>query len=262
MERFFSERRKIYFDRLHSVIYDEANKGDIVFLGKGSQMLLISFGCALDVMVTGSLGNRIQAVIKEGHIDEEVAKKIIEQSNHNRAGFLRFAFDKNWLDPTLYDVIINTDKLNVESAVRMVVDASKSDEIKTCGIESVNILGKLALERKVESVLLETGLMCPHVATSVESTDTVRVYGLAHSANEKERIEEGYEFKEQGYDLDKVTVQISFELGRNPEQVWELDRHPITFKARCLLCYWAARKLRFSATGPIRTVCLNLNENL
>ena len=64
----------------------------------------------------------------------------------------------------------------------------------------------------------------------------------------KERLEERYQLKAQGYDLDKVTVRVSSELGIDPEQVWMPGKHPITVKARSLLCYWAVRKLGFSAT--------------
>ena len=34
----------------------------------------------------------------------------------------------------------------------------------------------------------------------------------------------------------------------DPEQVWRAGKHPITVTARSLLCYWAVRKLGFSAT--------------
>jgi len=64
----------------------------------------------------------------------------------------------------------------------------------------------------------------------------------------KERLEERYELKTQGYDLDKVTIRVSSELGIDPEQVWRPGKHPLTVKARSLLCYWAVRKLGFSAT--------------
>jgi REP element-mobilizing transposase RayT len=64
----------------------------------------------------------------------------------------------------------------------------------------------------------------------------------------KERLEERYGLKRQGYDLDKVTIRVSSELGIEPEQVWMPGKHPITVKARSLLCYWAVRKLGFSAT--------------
>jgi REP element-mobilizing transposase RayT len=64
----------------------------------------------------------------------------------------------------------------------------------------------------------------------------------------RERLEERYRLKAQGYDLDKVTIRVSSELGIEPEQVWAPGKHPLTVKARSLLCYWAVRKLGFSAT--------------
>lgn len=64
----------------------------------------------------------------------------------------------------------------------------------------------------------------------------------------KERLEERYRLQAQGYDLTKVTIRVSSELGITPEQVWKAGKHPLTVKARSLLCYWAVRKLGFSAT--------------
>ncbi len=64
----------------------------------------------------------------------------------------------------------------------------------------------------------------------------------------KERLDERYRLKAQGYDLDKVANRVSSELGITPEQVWLPGKHPITVKARSLFCYWAVRKLGFSAT--------------
>ena len=64
----------------------------------------------------------------------------------------------------------------------------------------------------------------------------------------RERLEERCQLKAQGYDLDKVTIRVSSALGIDPEQVWRLGKQPITVKARSLMCYWAVRKLGFSAT--------------
>ena len=64
----------------------------------------------------------------------------------------------------------------------------------------------------------------------------------------QERLEERYRLRAQGYDLEKVTMRVSSELGIDPEQVWTAGKHPLTVKARSLLCYWAVRKLGFSAT--------------
>jgi putative transposase len=48
--------------------------------------------------------------------------------------------------------------------------------------------------------------------------------------------------------LEKITIRVSSELVVDPEQVWAAGKHPITVKARSLMCYWAVRKLGLSAT--------------
>jgi len=188
LERFFSEKPKIYLDRLQSVIYEVAKKGNAVFFGRGGKFLLQSFDCAFHILVTGSMEKRIQRVMEENHVGREIAEKIISRSDHDKKAFIRFAYDEDWLNPRLYDLLLNTDKLSTDSAVRMIVDAAKSDEIKSCGIDSVQLLGKLSLNRKVESVLLEAGVMNLHLFFTVEEPDSVMLYGIVNSSEEKEKI--------------------------------------------------------------------------
>jgi hypothetical protein len=95
--------------------------------------------------------------------------------------------------------------LSVESAAKMVVDAARSEEIKTCGTDSVRLLGKLSLQRKVESALLEAGVTNQHVFFTVEDADSVRVYGLTYSLEEKENVEKVLEGIK---DIKKVTNEL------------------------------------------------------
>ena len=188
-EKIFSERPKISLDRLQSVIFEVAKNGDAVFFGRGSQLLLRSFDCALHVLLTGSREKRIERVTDEKMVGKELAERIIERSDHDKKSFLRFAFDEDWLNPHLYDIVLNTDKLTLDSAVRVIVDASRSEGIRACGIDSVKLLAQLALQRKVESAFLETGVLNPHLFFSVEDPETVKIYGFVNSPEEKEEIE-------------------------------------------------------------------------
>jgi len=189
-EMFFSEKPKVYLDRLQSVIFEVARKGDAVFFDRGSQFLLQSFGCALHVLVTGSTEKRIERVVQEKGVGREIAEKMIQKADHDRRGFFRFAFNEDWLNPHLYDLILNTDKLSISSTVEMVVGAARSDEIKTCGVDSVNSLGRLSLHRKVESALLEAGIMSPYLFIAVEDPNSVRLHGVVDSLEEKEKAAE------------------------------------------------------------------------
>lgn len=189
LESFFSQKPKIYLDRLQSVILELAKKGNRVFFGRGSQLLLQSFDCAFHVLVTGSMGKRAQRVMEEKKVGKEVSEKMIHRSDHDKRGFLRFAFDEDWLNPQLYDLILNTDKLSTDSAVKIIVDAAKSDEIKACGIDSVKSLGKLSLHRRIEAAFLEAGLPEHHLFFTVEDEESVRIMGFVNSSEEKERVE-------------------------------------------------------------------------
>jgi cytidylate kinase len=189
LEKFFSEKPKVYVDRLQSVIYELAKKGDALFFGRGSQLLLSAFDCAFHVLVTGSMKKRTQRVMEEKQIGGEAAEKMIRQSDQDKRGFLRYAFDEDWLNPHLYDLILNTDKLSVDSAVKILIDAARSDEIKACGHDSVKSLGKLSLQRKVEAALLEAGISSQYLYITVEDMDSVRLYGLVSSLEKKEKIE-------------------------------------------------------------------------
>jgi cytidylate kinase len=189
LERFFSEKPRVYLDRLQSVIFEVAKKGNALFFGKGSQLLLNSFNCALHVLVTGSMEKRIQQIMEEKRVDREVAEKMIHRSDQDKRGFLRFAFEQDWLNPNLYDLVLNTDKLTIDSATKMVVEAARSDGIKACGLDSMKLLEKLSLQRKVEAAFLEAGVESQHTFYEVEDGETVRVYGIVYSSQDKETLE-------------------------------------------------------------------------
>ena len=57
----------------------------------------------------------------------------------------------------------------------------------------------------------------------------------------KEQVEQRYRLKARGYNLDKVTLRVSTVLEMEPAQIWAPGKHPLTVKARSLLCDWAVR---------------------
>jgi cytidylate kinase len=189
MERLFSERPKVHLDRLQSVIFDVAKRGDALFFGRGSQLLLNSFSCAFHVLVVGSREKRIERIMNEMSLGREDAAEMIRRSDQEKKEFIQFAFSEDWLNFHLYDLILNTDKLSSGSAAKAIIDSAQSEEIKDCGKDSVNTLGKLSLQRRIESAFLEEGIPSSHLFFAVEDPENVRLYGFASSKEEKGRIE-------------------------------------------------------------------------
>ncbi|MDP2268064.1 MAG: cytidylate kinase family protein, partial [Deltaproteobacteria bacterium] len=141
------------------------------------------------VLVTGSMEKRIARLMQVTKIERSLAEKIIHTSDHDKSGFLKYAFNEDWLSPHIYDITINTDKLDIESAVAIVFSAAQSEAIKSCSTDVVEKLGKLSLQRRIESSLLEAGVMSLRMFFVVEDLETVRLYGIVHTEEEKDSVE-------------------------------------------------------------------------
>ena len=130
-QRIFSHKPSINLARLNSVINELAQKGDAVFLGRGGHMLLKAFGCGLHVRVVATRKARICNLKAQGY-SEDLAEKLMARSDSERSSFMKFAFKVDWEDTELYDVVLNTDKLSIDSAVNTIVALARSSEINAC----------------------------------------------------------------------------------------------------------------------------------
>jgi cytidylate kinase len=189
--RFLSHKPSIELDRLNSIIYELARQGNTVFLGRGGQILLNSFDCALHVRVVASRPKRVQNLMEKGYA-KEAAVKAIEKSDHERSSFIRFAFKREWDDPRLYDLVLNMDKLSVNLAIEAILAIAHSDEIKACTMDSLQSIGMMALADRAEAAIIEAGLSWGQtysVSVTVPEPGKVRLTGLVEEEGAKKRAE-------------------------------------------------------------------------
>jgi len=192
-QRLFSHKPAIELDRLNSVIYELAGQGDAVFLGRGGQILLRGFNCALHIRVTASLKKRIQNLIERG-MHREAASKAIEDSDHERSSFIRFAFKADWENDELYDIVLNMDKVTAKLAVETILTMARSEEIKACSIDAMKSLEMMSLLTRAEAALIEAGLTYgptgTYVQAQVEDPGKVLLTGRVDSDVTKKRAQE------------------------------------------------------------------------
>lgn len=171
---------------MESLIYEVAKRGEGVIIGHGSQMLLREFECALHVHIHAGESTRIENMMKVKGLSEEAARKLIRKSDHEQKGFFRFAFHRDWTDPSLYDLIINREQLGIDLAAKLIMDAARSDRIKACSITAVDAMDKLALKKKVEASLLEHDINLTMLHIEVPEKGVVEVSGYTESEEHKE----------------------------------------------------------------------------
>jgi cytidylate kinase len=187
--RLFSKEPEIYLDRLNSIIYELASRGNAVFLGRGSHILLRDLKCALHVRVTASAEKRLQNLRARG-MPEEIAVKLMRRSDQEREAFTKYAYGVDWNDPELYDVVLTMDNLTVDLAVDAIVHIARSEEIKARSVDAMDSLKALALKRRVEAALIEAGFSLNALSLSVPEPGKVLLTGFVYNQSAAGRIRE------------------------------------------------------------------------
>jgi cytidylate kinase len=187
-DRILGKNPDLYLNLMEAVVYEASRHGQGVIIGHGSQMLLRDFGCALHVRIHASMTQRIRNLMKTQNLSQESAEKLIRKSDIGRNGFFNFAFQRDLNDPSLYDLIINTEKIGNETATKFIIDLATSDEISTCSLTALVAMEKMSQTKKVEAVLLENDINLNMLYIEVPEKGKILINGLTTTQDEKDRI--------------------------------------------------------------------------
>ncbi len=118
-ERRFSESQ--YLRSVVRTIVTLGERGMAVILGRGAPFVLDP-AKALRVLVVAPLERRVEDLAERESLPFSEAKARLATEDKQRLNFLsQFGVDPN--DPSLYDLVVNTDSLGHDAAAALVVDA-------------------------------------------------------------------------------------------------------------------------------------------
>jgi len=187
-ERIFSSRPQVHLDRLMAVMYELASRGNALFLGRGSHVLLREFPCAMHVRVTASLERRIENLLERG-FQMDAAVRAIRRTDHEREAFIKFAFGVDWDNPELYDLVLNMDHLTVPLAADIVSHMASSEEMRSRSMDAMQSLTMMSLARRAEAALIEKGFSPPYVSVCATEPCKLRLTGTVGVPWEKANAE-------------------------------------------------------------------------
>jgi len=184
--RYLTMRHRAYLDMMQTIIYQYARADDVVILARGATVLLSDVPSALHVNVFAPYERRVEVVIAREGITRPIAEQVVRESDQDRAGYMRYLFDQDWMDPLLYDVMINTHVTTREHACDLIVQAAHAKELLDAHEQSLVILGNHILVRRAEEALLKAKQVNPrHISASVTTPGIVKLMGIVNSEKEK-----------------------------------------------------------------------------
>lgn len=129
------EESRAYLNQVERVILELANKGRIVIVGCAGQKVLAKRYGVLHVQVVAPVDIRLARLMAQENISETAATERLMASDKRRGHYLKKHYGVGWLDPALYDLVINTAQIDPEDAVCCVVNllrSGKSEAATAC----------------------------------------------------------------------------------------------------------------------------------
>jgi cytidylate kinase len=123
-----SPERRLYLAALQLVLAKKAQEGPFVYHGLAGHFLLKGIPQILKVGIVAPLEYRARKLMEQKNISLEEAIRSTQRWDERRSNWVRFLYNVEWLDPSLYDLVINIAHLSVESACRVVMCALKQEE--------------------------------------------------------------------------------------------------------------------------------------
>ncbi len=108
--------------RTSQTILHLAEMGNVILVGRGANIITRKLEHGFHLRLVGSLEKRIAHAQDYYRVSREEAKKLVEREDKGRKDYIKKHFDKDIDDPLLYHLVINTDFVSYEQAVRMICD--------------------------------------------------------------------------------------------------------------------------------------------
>ncbi len=181
--------RNMFFNHLQMIIYGFAQKNNVVIVGRGGQILLKDVPGALHVRIFAPFDVRVQRIMEQQGVKEKQACRLLRCSDEDSAGFIQSLFKVDWEDPNLYNLVINTQKISVDTAVMMILEAIQAPEIKEGMKRTESKLAELILSQRVQSTLMGIlGMGLSYINFNIEE-GVVALDGTVSSAADRANCE-------------------------------------------------------------------------
>jgi CMP/dCMP kinase len=114
-----------YLATMKAVIEQVGKHGDVVIVGRGSQVILKDRPNTLHALIIAPVEQRIDDTMQREGLSRDAAVKRLHDVDKGRATFHRRFFKVEVDDPSLYHVTLNTGLLSLEQAAECVADTAR-----------------------------------------------------------------------------------------------------------------------------------------
>ncbi len=148
-----SPAKKIaHLNYVRYALLKRARENDLIYHGYAGHLLLGDIAHVICVRVIADMEYRIKAAIENEKLTRKEAINFIKKLDKQGLNWTKFLYGADWNNPALYDIVINLERISVESAVDIISRMADMDEFKP------DENSRLALDNQVLSSLVWAAL--------------------------------------------------------------------------------------------------------
>ncbi len=179
---------ELNMNRIQLIVLEQALKGDVIIYGRGGQDLLSEIKSVFRVRVIAPFEERVERWAEREWIDPDLARSLVRKSDQQRAGFIKYYFDRDWENPVEYDLVINTTRLSNETAVQLIKKAIKDPSLIKKASSCKAKIQDLIIQKKIQIARLANDQI-KDIWFNIEVRDChVTLAGHVYSAAERKAI--------------------------------------------------------------------------
>jgi cytidylate kinase len=109
--------------KIAETILHLAELGQVILLGRGANVITSALRNTFHVRLVGSMETRVEHMQRAHDMSRKVALAFIAKEDLGRRRYLEKHFKKDIDDPTLYDLVVNIDRISYSEAAQLIGDA-------------------------------------------------------------------------------------------------------------------------------------------
>lgn len=183
------DKKIAHLNYVRYALLKRARKNDLVYHGYAGHLLLGDITHVLRVRVIANMEYRIKAAMEKENLDRKAAVSMIKKLDKQSMNWTRFLYGVDWQDPSLYDIVINLDRMSIEGAADIIVPMTMLKDFNP------DENSKTALNNQVISSMVWAALTKDERTNNsslyvVTDSGTVTISGSANTESSLKAIEE------------------------------------------------------------------------
>lgn len=126
----FDDNRRQYLTCMQAALIDRALGGDLVYVGHFAHLLLGSYRRVLRVRLAAPEAYRVETLQRERRMSRGEALAYVREIDERRLRWSRFLYGVDWREPQLYDLVLNPERIRVQTLTEVIVALATSIDMQ------------------------------------------------------------------------------------------------------------------------------------